>query len=140
MSTTHFIALTFAAGLVATAAQAQSGTPGPAAKPSASPAAVDSARRVVRDKATGKLRAPTTEELEADSSERRARGEAEPNAKGAPLAVRQHANGMRSAVLGDDYMSTLQASRGADGKLVIRHANPAHEHKLDARRQSATTQ
>jgi hypothetical protein len=88
------------------------------------------ARRVVRDKETGQLRAPTAEERAAEAAERRARGEAEPTYKSAPLVVRQHANGMRSAVLGEDYMVKLVAERGPDGKVVIRHANPAHEHRI----------
>jgi hypothetical protein len=84
-------------------------------------------RRVVRDKETGKLRSPTEEELAAERAERKARGEPEASAR-APLAVRQHANGMRSAVLGPEYLVTLKAERGPDGRLVIKHADPAHDH------------
>ena len=85
------------------------------------------ARRVVRDQETGKLRSPTEEELAAERADRKARGEPEASAR-APLAVRQHSNGMRSAVLGPEYLVTLKAERGPDGRLVIKHADPAHDH------------
>ncbi|EHR70113.1 hypothetical protein BurJ1DRAFT_1241 [Burkholderiales bacterium JOSHI_001] len=93
-------------------------------------------RRVVRDKETGKLRSPTEEELAAERAERKARGEPEPGANRVPLAVRQHPNGMRSAVLGPEYLVTLRAERGPDGKLVIKHANPAHEHPVAPQQQA----
>lgn len=87
--------------------------------------------RVVRDKETGKLRAPTDAELEQmrqnERSARKARGRSESGAT-APIAVRQHANGMRSAVLGPEYLVTLKAQRGADGKLTVKHDKVADEH------------
>lgn len=123
-------ALTALLGVAATGAQAAPETQAAQASTDAAPAApagTDSARRVVRDPVSGRLRAPTNEELAAEQAERRARGAAD-QGPGAPLIVRQHANGMRSAVLGPDYMVTLKAERGADGKLSIKHANPSHDH------------
>ena len=85
--------------------------------------------RVMRDKATGKLRAPTADELkameDAEQAARNARGLPQ-TAKTAPV-VRTHPNGMRSAVLGKDQLISLQAERGRDGKLVVKHSDP----KLD---------
>ncbi len=92
-------------------------------------AAQAQSRRAVRDPETGRLRAPTEEELrtmrETESAARKARGEPE-MAKRAPLSVRQHPNGMRSAVLGPDYLMTLKAERRADGKLVVIHSEPGN--------------
>ena len=119
-------------GIAATAAQAEGVAL--AAKPSlAAPSPTTaSARRVVRDKDTGKLRAPSEEELavilESERAARQAKGLAEPSAQRAPVAVRQHANGMYSAVLGPDYLVTIKARRSADGKVEVSHTNPAHEH------------
>jgi hypothetical protein len=83
--------------------------------------------RVMRDKETGKLRAPNAAELaEMEASERaarKARGLPEV-AKTAPVAVRTYPNGMRSAVLGKEYLISLQAERGPDGKLVVKHSDP----------------
>lgn len=96
------------------------------------PATQMQARRAVRDKETGKLRAPTHEELRAmleeERAARRARGQSEPSAAPTPLATRQFPSGMRSAVLGRDYLITIQAQRRADGKAEILHANPANDH------------
>jgi len=36
-------------------------------------------------------------------------------------------------VLGPEYRSTLKAERQSDGKLVIRHANPADDHVSTAK-------
>jgi hypothetical protein len=113
---------------------------GPAAPPAEqaqatttpSPQQTQQERRVVRDSVTGKLRAPTEEELAAQAAQRNARAQ-QRSAPAAPLVVRQHANGMRSAVLGPEYRSTLKAERQSDGKLVIRHANPADEHVSNAK-------
>jgi hypothetical protein len=60
---------------------------------------------------------------ESDGAARKARGEPEVINR-TPLVVRQHSNGMRSAVLGPDYLMTLRAERRADGKLVVVHAKP----------------
>jgi hypothetical protein len=119
-------------GLVVSTAHA--GSPAPAdGSPQAAAPAVQAAqatqeRRAVRDSVTGKLRAPSEEELAAERTARTARGQAEPTGAIAPKVVRQHSNGMRSAVLGPEYLSTLKAERQADGKLVTRHANPADDH------------
>jgi hypothetical protein len=90
-------------------------------------------RRAVRDSVTGKLRAPTEDELAAMNAQRNARLQQQRSAPAAPLIVRQHANGMRSAVLGPEYRSTLKAERQSDGKLVIRHADPADDHVGNAK-------
>jgi hypothetical protein len=98
------------------------------------PAAESTAQtlRAVRDKETGKLRAPTQDELkelvDAERASRKARGQAEPSGAKTPLAVRQHASGMKSAVLGPDFLATLKAERAPDGRLIVRHADAAHDH------------
>ena len=89
-----------------------------------------SAKRVFRDKQTGKLRAPTEEEMQVLLEEERAAGAAQGKQAGAstPIAVRQYPNGMRSVVLGPDYLVSIKGQRGPDGKLVISHGNNAHGH------------
>lgn len=88
--------------------------------------------RVMRDKETGKLRAPTSDELkellETERAARKARGQAEPSGTKTPVATRQHANGMKSAVLGPDFFATLKAERAPDGSLITKHADAAHDH------------
>ena len=98
--------------------------------------ATTQSRNVVRDRATGRLRAPTTEELQAQRDARMARGEPE-GGTSTPTVVRQHANGMRSAMLGDEHMSTLMAVRGPDGKLIVKHAKPSDDHAHGAPRSAA---
>lgn len=125
-------------GIAATAAQA-AGATAPPDEPAAVSSDLSQARRAVRDSQTGKLRAPTEEELAADRAARKARGIAEPSGRKAPLAVRQYPNGMRGAVLGPDYLVTLKAERTADGKLVVKHADPAQA-QVHARQQHNTTE
>ena len=121
------LALTASAGAVSAADDTAASTQ---AQPDA--AAQAQARRAVRDKETGKLRAPTQEELkvmlEDERAARRARGQPEPSAERTPIVVRQHPSGMRSAVLGRDFLITIQAQRRTDGKVEISHTDPAHEH------------
>ena len=97
-------------------------------------AAQPDSRRAVRDKVTGKLRAPTSEEAEAmrasERGTRAARGVAEPGSKSGPLRVVQHAGGMRSAVLGTEYLVTLKAQRRSDGSLDITHNQPGLDHPV----------
>lgn len=89
------------------------------------------ALRAVRDKETGRLRAATAQELaEMDAAARAARV-----ARGLPadeptrpLVMRQHANGMRSVVLGPEHLVTLRGHRLPDGRLVHTHDDPAHAH------------
>ena len=92
------------------------------------------AMRAVRDKVTGKLRAPTADELEAmhanERAARKARGLPE-TAEPAPLRLQLHANGMRSAVLGADYLVTLKGERRADGSVRRFHPHGDHEHSVD---------
>lgn len=122
-------------GMAITTASATEATPAgnPAAaaervtQSATSAAAAMSERRVVRDSVTGKLRPPTADELSQERAARQAQGIAEPSGPGAPLAIRQHASGMRSAVLGADYLVTLKAQR-KDGKLIVTHENPADQH------------
>lgn len=109
--------------------------------PVTAPASEQQSLRAVRDKETGRLRAATAQEMAdmdaAASAARVARGEpAEPVAK--PLVVRQHANGMRSAVLGPEFMVTIRGQRDANGRIVQSHEHPAHEH--GALKQQAPTE
>lgn len=121
------LALAASAGAVSAADDTAAST---RAQPDA--AAQTQARRAVRDKETGKLRAPTQEELkvmlEDERAARKARGQPEPSATPTPIAVRQHPSGMRSAVLGRDFLISIQAQRRTDGTVEISHTDPAHEH------------
>lgn len=123
--------LGIAAAFTLTTAHAQSpqeaqGT----ATTAASPAVETQALRAVRDKTTGKLRAPTADEREAmeaaERAARQARGQSEP----APLRIQWHANGMRSAVLGADYLMTLKGERSADGSVRRFHPQGEHGHSV----------
>jgi hypothetical protein len=101
------------------------------AAPSAFAGDDTAAMRAVRDKETGQLRAPTQDELkellQAERANRKARGlPEEPSSE--PQQVRVHANGMKSVVLSEDMLVSVVAERDADGKLVVRHADPADEH------------
>jgi hypothetical protein len=122
------LALTASAGVVSAADDTAASTQ---AQPDAA-AAQAQARRAVRDKETGKLRAPTQEELkvmlEEERAARKASGQPEPSARPTPIAVRQHPNGMRSAVLGPDFLVTIQAQRRSDGTVETSHTDPALEH------------
>jgi len=90
------------------------------------------ALRVVRDKQTGQLRAPNSDELkemlEAEKADRMARGKPESAAEAQPVQVRTHASGMKSAVLGEDFLVSVEAHRDTNGNLVMKHADPADEH------------
>lgn len=129
LATLAALALAASAG-AATAAD----TPVPDTQAQAAAAAQADGRRAVRDKVTGQLRAPTAEEAEAmrggERSARAARGVAEPEAKSGPLRVVQHGGGMRSAVLGTEYLVTLKAQRRADGSLAITHNQPGLDHPV----------
>jgi hypothetical protein len=61
---------------------------------------------------------------------RKARGLPE-TAEPAPLRLQLHANGMRSAVLGADYLVTLKGERRADGSVRRFHPLVDHEHSVD---------
>ncbi|HEY9238043.1 MAG TPA: hypothetical protein VIP10_04305 [Burkholderiaceae bacterium] len=128
----HSLALASAA--VALAAGSAPALAAEQAGSTAAPAAESTAQslRVVRDKETGKLRAPNQEEfkelLEAERAARKARGQAEPSETKTPVAIRQHANGMKSALLGPDFFATLKAERAPDGRLITKHADAAHDH------------
>jgi hypothetical protein len=95
------------------------------------------AMRVVRDKDSGALRAPNSEELrammeaeKADRAARRALGEKRLLPE--QVIVRTFASGMKSAQLSEEYLVNVVATRDADGKLVVSHANPADEHVAPA--------
>ena len=128
---------TLAALALAASANAATAADAPVADPQVQPAATAQAdsRRAVRDKVTGKLRAPTPEEAEAmrasQSAARAARGVAAPAAaKSGPMRVVQHGGGMRSAVLGTEYLVTLKAERRADGSLAVIHNQPGLDHPV----------
>jgi hypothetical protein len=93
--------------------------------------AASEAMRVVRDKQTGQLRAPNNEELkqmlEAEKAERKARGEPAPSADPQPLEVRTYSSGMKAAVLGPEFLVTLEARRDAEGNLVVAHSKPEYD-------------
>lgn len=89
------------------------------------------AMRVVRDKDTGQLRAPDSAELkqmlDAEKAQRKARGEAEPSADPQPVQVRTYSSGMKAAVLGPEFLVSLEARRDADGNLVVTHSRPEYD-------------
>ena len=89
------------------------------------------AMRVVRDKETGQLRTPNNEELkqmlDAEKAQRKARGESEPSADPQPVAVRTYSGGMKAAVLGPEFLVSLEARRDADGNLVVTHSRPEYD-------------
>jgi len=96
----------------------------------ASSAGGPQALRAVRDKTTGKLRAPTADEREAMEATERAARQAGGLSEPAPLRIQWHANGMRSAVLGADYLITLKGERSADGSVRRFHPQGDHEHPV----------
>jgi len=93
--------------------------------------AASEAMRVVRDKKTGELRAPSDAELrkmlQAEKAARKARGEAEPSADAQPVEVRTYSGGMKAAVLGPEFLVSLEARRDADGNLVVTHSRPEYD-------------
>lgn len=108
---------------------------------SAQPTSFASPIRAVRDQATGKLRRATAEEAAAmaaaERAERLAKGQPDPQAD-APVVVRVHANGMTSAELSPEHLVTVQARRGADGRLLRSHTHPSLEHPTAAAPRSNT--
>lgn len=108
---------------------------------SAQPDSFASPIRAVRDQATGKLRRATAEEAAAlaaaERAERVAKGLPDPQVD-APVVVRVHPNGMTSAVLGTEHLVTVQARRGADGRLLRSHTHPSLEHPTAAAPRSNT--
>lgn len=93
--------------------------------------AASEAMRVVRDKKTGELRAPNNAELkqmlEQEKAARKAKGEPEPSADAQPLEVRTYSGGMKAAVLGPEFLVSLEARRDADGNLVVTHSRPEYD-------------
>lgn len=128
MQRTSWLAIALA--YAACSASAYAGdAPTPSTTAAAPPNATDtaSAKRVVRDKQTGKLRAPTEDELqEMIAAENAAR--ASQITTRAPLVVRQYPNGMRGAVLGPEYLLSLNAKRKPDGTIVLSHDKPGFDH------------
>jgi hypothetical protein len=114
-------------GAAAAVAQTADAPPPPTTTPPAAdtPSDAVNARRAVRDKATGKLRAPTPEEFEAMRA-----AQPQTAVRSGPLQVRQHAGGMRSAVLGPEYLVTLRGTRRADGSVRQSHVHANHEHPV----------
>ena len=93
--------------------------------------------RVVRDKSTGRLRKPSDDELAellaAEAAQRAATGRPDPATAPPALSVRQHSNGMLSAVLGTEHLVTVKAVRAPDGRLVRAHTHPSMEHPVPSR-------
>jgi hypothetical protein len=93
--------------------------------------AASEAMRVVRDAETGELRKPTNDELkqmlEAEKAARKAKGQAEPSANPQPVQVRSYSGGMKAAVLGPEFLVSLEARRDADGKLVVTHSRSEYD-------------
>lgn len=83
----------------------------------------NSGLRVVRDKDTGKLRAPNPAELrKMEEQEAAARSAAGVDATSAAAPViTYHADGMRSATLGPEYLESLEVKRNEDGTIEIFH-------------------
>jgi hypothetical protein len=93
--------------------------------------AASEAMRVVRDKETGQLRAPNNDELKqmlaAEKAARKAKGLPESSGEIQAVEVRTHANGMKSAQLGPEFLVSLEARRDAEGNLVVTHAQPGYD-------------
>jgi hypothetical protein len=106
---------------------ADTAAPSPTAAATPSTSEVAPAKRVVRDKKTGKLRAPSEDELQemiaAENATRARQIKTRPS-----LIVRQYPNGMRSAVLGPEYLLTLKAQRRPDGSVEVSHDKHAPAH------------
>lgn len=103
--------------------------------------------RVVRDKLTGELRAPDSEELkamvEAEKADKAARKGKEAGAMpeaGEPLVVKEHANGMKSAQLSEEYLVNLEAQRSANGALTLSHDRHRDAHPLQPAPAAAPTE
>ncbi len=97
---------------------ATAAAPSEAAKaPAAPPAelAGEAGMKAYIDPATGKLREPTSEDAAAAA---KAKGREALKAAPEPTVV-QHANGMLSAQLGEEYMQDVVVRKGADGTLVF---------------------
>jgi len=93
--------------------------------------AASEAMRVVRDKETGQLRSPNNAELkqmlEQEKAARKAKGEPEPSADPQPVEVRTYSGGMKAAVLGPEFLVSLEARRDAEGNLVVTHSRPEYD-------------
>jgi hypothetical protein len=117
------------------AAQAEPQQPPAQAAPTgaaSTPVAEAQSVRAVRDKATGKLRAPTADEIEAmesqERTDRKARGLPE-TADPKSLTITRHANGMRSARLGPEFLMSLRGERRSDGSVRRFHLDGVeHDH------------
>lgn len=109
---------------------------GPATAPTSKD--TSSAMRVVVDPETGEVRAPTAAELEAQLARENAAkasdgvARASARAVAAPSAaqvlpteksIQRHPNGMLSVRMSQESLSLLKATKQADGKLEIEHAN-----------------
>lgn len=114
------IALTSIAvlGMAAAASAATASAGDNAAPPNSSAAVAADGLKVMRDKATGRLRAPTAEEARVLDA---AAAPSVPQA----LVITEHADGMKSARLTEEYMMSLDAEGGSGG-LRIGHADGSH--------------
>jgi len=86
--------------------------------PAATPAEPDTQAgfKAYIDPATGKLRQPTAEDAAAAAAKQKGRQALK--AAPEPVVV-QHANGMMSAQLGEEYMEDVVVQKKADGTLVF---------------------
>ncbi len=104
--------------------------------------AASEAMRVVRDQETGELRKPTHDELkqmlEAEKAARKAKGQAEPTSDPQPVQVRTYSGGMKAAVLGPEFLVSLQAHRDAEGTLVVTHERPEYDDRAAPARELPT--
>lgn len=87
--------------------------------------------RAVRDKETGKLRAPNNDELKqmiaAEKASRKAQGQVAESTDAQPVEVRTYSDGMKAAVLGPEFLVSLEARRDADGNLIVSHSRPEYD-------------
>jgi len=115
---------------VAAKPAATAAAPAEAAKaPAATPAetAGDAGMKAYIDPATGKLREPTAEDAAAAAATKAKSREA---LKGAPEPVIvQHAGGMVSAQLGEEYMEDVVVRKNADGTLTFQCASRSQAKK-----------
>jgi hypothetical protein len=103
--------------------------------PEATPADVagEAGMKAYIDPATGKLRQPTAADLKAAAA---AKGKQREALQAAPAPkVVQHANGMLSAQLGEEYMEDVAVRKNADGTLSFQCA-PHSQMKKAAEKQT----
>lgn len=131
------LTVTFAVGVCASALAQSTGNSTPPSQYKALQSQLDSSlqasslMRVYRDPKTGEFVQQenniSTLDANTGSGSQRTKDSTASAARNAPIAIKQHANGMRSASLGERGMHYATAHRHADGSL---HTNCADEHGL----------